>query len=153
MISPTGISAATPSRRTVGFASPMTTRLSSVFLACTSWIMPIAVLATITKPNSASWIGATASMMTKRMPMMALKRVKMLARMMSGEERTGTSLTSPRLTRSATSAVLSPGLPGRRAAASVSAEAAPPSGSGSSTAVSARYVMTRRYGGKTTATP
>ncbi len=72
------------------------------------------VLATMTKPKRLSWIGATTSMITQRTPMMALKRVRTLPRMMSAverEDRTGTSLTSPRATRSATSAVVSP--PGR----------------------------------------
>lgn len=43
---PTG--AATPSRRTVGFASPMTARESRVFFARHSWMMPMPVLARIT---------------------------------------------------------------------------------------------------------
>ena len=50
-------------------------------------------------------------MITKSTPMMALKRVKTLARTISAverEARTGTSLTSPRATRSATSAAVSP---------------------------------------------
>lgn len=105
------ISAATPSRRTVGFASPITARLSRVFLARHSWMMPMPVLATITKPKRLSWIGATNSMITQSTPMIRLNRVKTLARTISvteREDRTGTSLTSPRATRSATSAVVRP---------------------------------------------
>lgn len=69
------------------------------------------VFAMITKPKRPSWIGATKSMISHSTPMMALKRVKTFARTISDverEERTGTSLTSPRATRSATSAVLRP---------------------------------------------
>lgn len=69
------------------------------------------VLAMITKPKRLSWIGATMSMIAHSTPMIALKRVKTLARTMSVVERelrTGTSLTSPRATRSATSAEVSP---------------------------------------------
>ncbi|CAM5501125.1 hypothetical protein SCALM49S_04420 [Streptomyces californicus] len=105
------ISEAVPSRRTVGFASPITARLSRVFLARHSWMMPMPVLATITKPKRLSWIGATNSMITQSTPMIRLNRVKTLARTISTterEDRTGTSLTSPRATRSATSAVVSP---------------------------------------------
>lgn len=110
-ISEVEISAVLPSRRTLGLASPMTARPSSVFLARSSWMMPIPVFAMITKPKRLSWIGATMSMITQRTPMIALNRVKTLPRTMSvveREERTGTSLTSPLATRSATSAVLSP---------------------------------------------
>ncbi|OAH12126.1 hypothetical protein STSP_45870 [Streptomyces jeddahensis] len=42
------ISADTPSRRTVGLASPINARESSVFLARSSWMMPMPVLARIT---------------------------------------------------------------------------------------------------------
>lgn len=104
-------SAATPSRRTVGFASPMRASPSRVFLARSSWMMPIPVFAMITKPKRLSWIGATKNMITQSTPMMALKRVKTFARTMSVVERelrSGTSLTSPRATRSATSAAVSP---------------------------------------------
>lgn len=110
-----GISAAAPSRRTRGRDSPMTARASRVFLARSSWTMPMPVLATMTKPNRPSWIGPTIRMITKSTPMMALKRVRTLARTISvaeREDRTGTSLTSPRATRSATSAAVSPGLTG-----------------------------------------
>lgn len=106
-----GISAALPSRRTVGLDSPMTARLSRVFLARSSWMMPMPVLATMTKPNRPSWIGPTIRMITNSTPMMALKRVKTFERTMSAverEDRTGTSLTSPLDTRSATSAALRP---------------------------------------------
>ncbi len=110
-ISEVDSSAAVPSRRTLGLASPMTASPSRVFLARSSWMMPMPVFATITKPKRLSWIGATKSMITHRTPMIALKRVKTLARTMSTAERelrTGTSLTSPRATRSATSAEVSP---------------------------------------------
>ncbi|SCG09319.1 hypothetical protein GA0115255_125222 [Streptomyces sp. Ncost-T6T-2b] len=53
-ISEVEISAATPSRRTVGFASPITARLSRVRLARHSWMIPMPVLATITKPKRLS---------------------------------------------------------------------------------------------------
>ncbi|CAM5717218.1 hypothetical protein SALBM135S_05868 [Streptomyces alboniger] len=110
-ISEVETSVALPSRRTVGLASPMTARPSRVFLARHSWMMPMPVLATITKPKRLSWIGATKSMITQSTPMIALKRVKTLARTISPRERelrTGTSLTSPRSTRSATSAEVRP---------------------------------------------
>lgn len=100
-----------PSRRTVGFASPMTASPSSVFLARSSWMMPMPVFARITKPNKVSWNGATKNMITHSTPMIALKRVKTLPRTMSTVDRLlrrGTSLTSPRAIRSATSAALSP---------------------------------------------
>ncbi len=129
-ISPVGMATAVPSRRTVGLDSPMTARLSRVFLARSSWMMPIAVLATITNPKRPSWMGPTTRMIRKRTPMMALKRVKTLARTISAverEDRTGTSLTSPRETRSATCAVVSPGCAD--------------GGTGSSTAVCAGSVM------------
>ena len=76
-----------------------------------SWMMPMPVLAMITKPKRLSWIGATNSMITQSTPMIALNRVKTLARTISAMERllrTGTSLTSPRATRSATSAAVRP---------------------------------------------
>ncbi len=56
-------------------------------------------------------MGATNSMITQSTPMIALNRVKTLARTMSVRERllrTGTSLTWPRATRSATCALVSP---------------------------------------------
>lgn len=42
------ISVARPSRRTVGFASPMTASESRVFLARSSWMMPMPVFARMT---------------------------------------------------------------------------------------------------------
>lgn len=51
------------------------------------------------------------SMVTQSTPMIRLNRVRTLARTISPtdrDERTGTSLTSPRATRSATCAVVSP---------------------------------------------
>lgn len=104
---PTGF----PSRRTVGRTSPIRARESRVFFARHSWMMPMPVLARITKPNRLSWIGATNSMITQSTPMIALNRVKTLARTMSARERllrTGTSLTWPRAIRSATPAAVSP---------------------------------------------
>ena len=62
-----------PSRRTVGLASPMTARLSRVFLARSSWMMPMPVLAMITKPKRLSWIGATNSMITQSTPMIGVE--------------------------------------------------------------------------------
>ena len=105
------------------------------------------VLATITKPNRVSWIGATKNMIAQRMPMIALKRVKTLARTISLRERllrTGMSLTSPRERRSATSAALRPGSrTGRAARSTPVAEGASPDrgGSGPSESVIARCVM------------
>lgn len=110
-ISPTAICSTVPSRRTCGRASPISARLSRVFLARSSWMMPIAVLATMTRPKRPSWIGPTTRMIANITPMIALKRVKTLARTISLAERlerTGTSLTSPRATRSATSAAVRP---------------------------------------------
>lgn len=166
-ISEVEISPVAPSRRTLGLASPMTARPSRVFLARSSWMMPMPVFAMITKPNRLSWIGATISMITQSTPMMALKRVKTFARTISEvdrEDRTGTSLTSPRATRSATSAVPSPpglkrgagGLIGWTGSSSAPASMAvptgarpavpppappPPVGRGPSDSVSARCVM------------
>lgn len=63
------------------------------------------------KPKRVSWIGATKNMITQSTPMIALNRVKTLARAISRVERllrTGTSLISPRATRSATSAEVRP---------------------------------------------
>ena len=50
-------STATPSRRTVGRASPITARASRVLLARSSWTMPMRVFARITKPKRLSWNG------------------------------------------------------------------------------------------------
>ncbi len=157
-ISEVEISAVLPSRRTLGLASPMTARPSRVFLARSSWMMPMPVFAMITKPKRLSWIGATMSMITQSTPMIALNRVKTLPRTMSTverEERTGTSLTSPRATRSATSAVVSPpglkrgaggctgwtGSSSAPASMAVPEAAAPPPGSGPSDSILARCVM------------
>ena len=41
------------------------------------------VLATMTKPNSESWIGATSSMITQSVPMRPLNQVNVFARTMS----------------------------------------------------------------------
>ncbi|CAM5530079.1 hypothetical protein SFUMM280S_06978 [Streptomyces fumanus] len=110
-ISEVPTSVAVPSRRTRGRTSPIRASESRVCLARHSWKMPIQVSARITNPNRLSWIGATISMITQSTPMIALNRVKTLASAMSTSDRllrTGTSLTCPRATRSATSAVLSP---------------------------------------------
>lgn len=111
-------SVAVPSRRTVGRASPITARESRVFLARHSWMMPIPVLARMTYPNRLSWKGATNIMTSQSTPMIALNRVKTFARTISARDRllrTGTSLTCPRATRSATSAAVSPVTDGDRA--------------------------------------
>lgn len=104
-------SPAVPSRRTVGRASPITARESRVVFARHSWTMPMPVLARITKPKRLSWIGATNSMISQSTPMIALNRVKTFARTISPIDRllrSGTSLTCPRATRSATSAAVRP---------------------------------------------
>ena len=74
-------------------------------------MMPIAVLATMTKPNSESWIGATTSMITHSVPMRPLNQVNVLARTMSARLRlraSGAALAWPRATRSATSPEVRP---------------------------------------------
>ena len=45
--------------------------------------MPIAVFTMITKPNRPSWMGPTARMIANSTPMIALKRVRTLARTIS----------------------------------------------------------------------
>ena len=100
-----------PSRRTVGFASPMTASLASAREARYSWMMPMRVLATMTKPKSESWNGATMIMIAHIIPMTRLNQVRVFARMMSVRLRlraSGAWLTCPAATRSATSANVSP---------------------------------------------
>ncbi len=106
------ISTARPSRRTRGRASPMIASRSRVRLARTSWTMPIAVLTTMISPNRPSGTtGPITTMTAKSAPMIALKRVRTLARTISATERlarTGTSLVLPAAMRAATSAAVRP---------------------------------------------
>src|SRR6476661_4003680 len=74
-------------------------------------MMPIAALAKSTSPNVASWIGPTPTITASIAPRIALNRVKTLARTISPMVRlvrSPVSLTSPRATRSCTSAAVSP---------------------------------------------
>ena len=61
----------------------MTASFASVRAARYSWMMPMPVLATMMKPNSESWIGATSSMITHSVPIRPLNQVKVFARTMS----------------------------------------------------------------------
>ena len=70
-------------RRTVGLACPTMASLSRVCLARSSWMMPIALLAMISRPNSPLMSDPVASTMRKSTPRMALMRVKILDLTMS----------------------------------------------------------------------
>ncbi len=97
--------------RTNGFACPTIASLSSVCLARSSWMMPIALLAMISNPNRPLITDPVDSTMTNSTPRMALIRVKTLARTISETlraARVGTSLVMPSATRWATSASVSP---------------------------------------------
>ena len=74
---------ASPSRRTVGFASPITASFASAREARNSWMMPMSVFATMTKPKSESCSGATMIMITHMIPITPLNQVNVFARMMS----------------------------------------------------------------------
>jgi hypothetical protein len=79
---------------------------SSVRLARNSWMMPIALLATIRMPNSPLITDPVVSTMISRTPRIALMRVKTLARKISETlraARAGTSLLLPSATHWATS--------------------------------------------------
>lgn len=102
------------SLRTNGFACPTIASLSSVFLARSSWMMPIALLAMISRPNAPLMTDPVDSTMISRTPRIALMRVKTLARTISDTLRAalvGTSLVLPSATRWATSASLNPAAP------------------------------------------
>ena len=107
-----GISACVPDwRRTNGFACPTMASLSSVCLARSSWMMPIALLAMISRPKAPLITEPVDSTMTNSTPRMALMRVNTLARTISDTlraARVGTSLVLPAATRWATSASVSP---------------------------------------------
>ena len=107
-----GSSARVPDwRRTVGLACPTMASLSRVCLARSSWMMPIALLAMISRPNSPLINDPVASTMMNSTPRIALIRVNTLARTISETlraARVGTSLVLPSATRSATSASESP---------------------------------------------
>ncbi len=93
--------------RTIGFACPTMASLSRVCLARSSWMMPIALLATISRPNSPLISDPVDSTMMNSTPRIALMRVKTLARTISETlraARLGTSLVLPSATRWATSA-------------------------------------------------
>ena len=84
---------------------------SSVRLARTSWMMPIAELATMTRPNRPFCQRPVARMTTNRVSSRPLKNVKMLVRRISLTERLvfdWTALVRPSRTRSATSGCVSP---------------------------------------------
>ena len=93
--------------RTVGLACPTIARLSRVFFARSSWMMPMPLLAMISRPNSPLINDPVASTSMNSTPRMALMRVKTLDRTMSEtlrEARAGTSLVLPSAIRAATSA-------------------------------------------------
>ena len=98
-------------RRTRGLAWPMIARLSRVFFARNSWMMPIPLLAMMSRPNRPLISEPVANTMASSTPRIALIRVKTLARTISAtlrEARLGTSLVLPAATRAATSASESP---------------------------------------------
>ena len=76
-------STSAPLRRTIGFASPISDSFSRVLLARYSWMIPIAELKMITKPNSESWNGARAAIMSAHnVPITMLKEVTVFSRTM-----------------------------------------------------------------------
>ena len=107
-----GVTATVPDcLRTNGFACPTMASLSSVCLARSSWMMPIALLAMISNPKAPLITEPVDSTMISSTPRMALIRVNTLARTMSDTlraARVGTSLVLPSETRLATSASVSP---------------------------------------------
>ena len=108
---PTSISHVSPSRTARATGALSTASWSSLRLASTSWTIPIAELTTMTMPNSPSAGDPNTRISTSIVPRMALKRVNTLARTISVSVRlvrSPASLTSPRATRSATSAAVSP---------------------------------------------
>ena len=110
-MSPGETSTSLPSRRTTGLASPITDNLASVREARHSWKMPIPVLATITNPKRESWNGAINSITIHNEPIRKLNQVSVFSRMMLRRLREVaviTTFTSPRDTRWATSAAVSP---------------------------------------------
>jgi len=89
----------------------MTASRSSVRFARSSCTMPTSVLDTMTKPNSASCAGPTTRITASNVPSRALNGVSVFARTISHAvrlDRAGTSFTSPRATRRATSSADSP---------------------------------------------
>ena len=100
-----------PVRTTRTGSSPSTARRSSVRLARSSWITPMPVFATMTRPNRASCGCPVTSTTAARAPTMALNLVSTFARMMSDTGllvRLPVSFDSPAATRSATCALVSP---------------------------------------------
>ena len=85
----TGISTTRPSRTTLALGAVSSVSRSRVFLARSSWMMPMAVLAIITRPNRASAGGATIRTITSITLRIQLKRVKTLLRMISAVVRLG----------------------------------------------------------------
>ena len=103
--------ASAPSRITRTGSSPSTARRSNVRLARSSWITPMPVFATMTRPNRASCGCPVTSTTAARAPTMALNLVSTFARTMSGTGllvRLPVSFVSPAATRSATCALVSP---------------------------------------------
>ncbi len=102
----TGISTWVPSRRTLARGAVSRARRSSVFLARSSWMIPMAALETRTIPNRPSFgCWTTTKMITRRMASRMLNRVTTLALMMSAVVRLAastTTLTWPAATRSET---------------------------------------------------
>ena len=108
---PTATSVSAPSLTTTARGVSSTDRRSRARLARISARVPVAVLSTRTKPNSASAQCPSARTRTSAAPRMPLKIVKTLARRICAalrEVRSRYSLVCPALTRSATWAALSP---------------------------------------------
>ena len=97
--------------RTNGFACPMIASLSSVCLARISWVMPMTLLATMSRPNMPLITDPVARTMSNRTPRIALILVKTLARTIAATLRVARSVTAlllPSATRCATSTSVSP---------------------------------------------
>ena len=100
-----------PSRMTVACCWCTSESFERVRAARYSCTMPMRELATITKPKSESWNGATNHMTTHMEPMRPLNHVRVFERMMLARLRlrgSGASLVCPRATRSATCSDVSP---------------------------------------------
>ena len=106
-----GSSVRAPSRSTVAFELATMDRRSVVRFERISCTMPIAVLHTMTTMNSMFLYEPVTSTNTARITLMALNSVSVFSRTIWRTERVCTpasTFTSPRATRSSTSAALSP---------------------------------------------
>lgn len=98
-------------RRTNGFAWPRIARLSSVCFARSSWIIPMMLLAMISRPNIPLITEPVARTISSSTPRIALILVNTLARTIWATlrvARSGMSLLLPSANRAATSASVKP---------------------------------------------